>query len=797
MGEGESLESDEGDVAVPQDTENAVSPVGKGLGDLLAAMPGGFDFSALVAIADALPVMIAYCDTDQRYLFVNKPLAEWMEMPREEVIGKRIRDVMGEESYAARAPLLDKALAGETQWYAAAYEHPTRGLLTTQAEYVPHVGKNGGVKGLILVIQDVTEQRLAGQALKESEARFRRIADSAPVPIWVTRADGSRDFVNQACREIFGDGAESWIELIHADDRDAIVEALDEARIDGKPFDLTARVKRRDGEWRWLNAIGQARVNEHGVPVGHLNVAYDVTLAKEAERALRREVADKSGELASSEARFRAVFDSLDMVGLVALDGTIIEINRNALDKMGATQADVAGRDVCDVPFVRDIPESRETLSRLIQEAAGGREVMDEVEVDRPGVGRGYHQLQLKPVRSDDGEISHLIIEASDISELKQAQDQLRQAQKMEALGQLTGGIAHDFNNLLTVVVGGLDMIAKRVEDDRLKRYADNALAAAQRGARLTGQLLTFSRVQKLEVRRVEVDNLIEEIRPLLGNALGPAIELKMEIAQDGLAILADPTQLEVALLNLAINARDAMGSEGSVTLSARVQQITDDPAIEAGDYLELALTDTGSGMDEQTLERAFDPFFTTKEVGKGTGLGLSMVYGMARQSGGTARIASQPGEGTRVALYFRLADSDAGQQSKDERVAGCGTPVAGRSILVIDDDEDVRGFVTTTLEDAGAKLAEAADGESGLRRFRSFRPDLVVLDYAMPGMNGAEVAQAIRNEVPDQPILFISGYSETDAIRAAAPGAPMLAKPFTPDQLEDAVCEMDLPVRD
>jgi CheY-like chemotaxis protein len=359
----------------------------------------------------------------------------------------------------------------------------------------------------------------------------------------------------------------------------------------------------------------------------------------------------------------------------------------------------------------------------------------------------------------------------------------------MEALGQLTGGIAHDFNNLLTVVVGGLDLITKKVEDERLLRYATNALAAAERGARLTGQLLAFSRLQRLEVRPTYVAPLIEEMRPLLRNVLGPGIEKQFDLDPHLTPVLADPTQLEVAVLNLAINARDAMPDGGTLTISSRKLRIDHHPELEPGTYIELAIADTGFGMPQDVLSRAFEPFFTTKEVGKGTGLGLSMVYGMARQCGGAVMIDSRPGSGTTVRLYFRRADRDAevpasGGQTGDEvrRARGAAT------VLVIDDDPDVRHFITAGLEEYGHEVIEAADGHEGIEKFAARNPDLVIIDYIMPGLSGAEVAGHLLATRPDQPILFVSGYNETDAIRQAAPDAHLLAKPFRAETLENAV---------
>jgi CheY-like chemotaxis protein len=354
----------------------------------------------------------------------------------------------------------------------------------------------------------------------------------------------------------------------------------------------------------------------------------------------------------------------------------------------------------------------------------------------------------------------------------------------MEALGQLTGGIAHDFNNLLTVVVGGLDIITKRAEEAKLKRYAENALAAAERGARLTGQLLAFSRVQRLEVRPTYVAPLIENMRPLLRNVLGPGIAKKFKLDQAMMPVMADPTQLEVAVLNLAINARDAMPDGGELTFSSRPVRVEGEPELEDGDYIELTISDTGAGMPPEVLDRAFEPFFTTKEVGKGTGLGLSMVYGMARQSGGAAQIESTPGQGTAVTLLFRRAEDIVGEAALPvEEATTASQAPQPLSILVIDDDPDVRGFIVEALEEQGYSVREAADGREGIAEVERETPDLIVLDFIMPGLSGAEVARQIRAKHPDQPILFVSGYSETDAVKRTAPDRGVELVPIAPDQ--------------
>ncbi|MEO5972944.1 MAG: response regulator, partial [Sphingomicrobium sp.] len=302
-------------------------------------------------------------------------------------------------------------------------------------------------------------------------------------------------------------------------------------------------------------------------------------------------------------------------------------------------------------------------------------------------------------------------------------------------------------------------------------------------------QLLAFSRVQRLEVRPVQVGPLIENMRPLLRNVLGPGIEKRFALDGQMIPVMADPTQLEVAVLNLVINARDAMPDGGVLSIATRLIELAGDPVLADGDYVELAISDTGEGMSADVASRAFEPFFTTKEVGKGTGLGLSMVYGMARQSGGSVALDSEPGKGTSVRLLFRAADQPGAPEAAGEEEPATASRARRRArVLVIDDDPDVRSFICESLAEQGLKVREAADGEAGLAAIAAQRPDLVVLDFIMPGLSGAEVASLILEQWPDQAILFVSGYSETEAIRAIAPHAPLLAKPFRADALAKAV---------
>ncbi|MFL6764193.1 MAG: PAS domain S-box protein, partial [Sphingomicrobium sp.] len=703
--------------------------------------PSMFTGPGMMLLNDLLPVMTGFVDRSETFRFVNKPYAEWMGRPRREVLGKTMREVLGEENYAKRKPLIETALAGERQFFAATYDHPTRGLLAVEVDYVPWIAPGGSeVDGLCIVLNDVTEQRVAERAIRESEERFRRIANSAPALMWVTRLDRVRDFVNDAYVEfVMGpDNLEAgreaartvdWRSRIHPDDVDRIIAGSIAGEASLEPFTLEGRYRRHDGEWRWLRSVSQPRFGVDGELIGFIGVGSDITLAKEAELELRREVEERTRQLAASEAQFRAVFEAaLEVMVLLEPDGTIIAVNNRREIWRHAKPAESIGLKIWDAMTLQAYPQHVPLMKKGIASAAKGKVFSAEVKMEREGMATAYLDVSVQPVRGPGGDILYLLFEARDITELKAAQEQLRQSQKMEALGQLTGGIAHDFNNLLTVVVGGLDIITKRALDPKLKRYAENALAAAERGARLTGQLLAFSRVQRLEVQPTYVAPLIHNMRPLLRNVLGPGIEKRFELDEALIPVMADPTQLEVAVLNLAINARDAMPGGGTLTFSSRPVRIAGDAEVEDGDYIELCIADTGSGMPAEVLERAFEPFFTTKEVGKGTGLGLSMVYGMARQSGGAARIESTPGKGTAVKLLFRKADEAVAEAAvRPEEPAAAVSAPAPMSILVIDDDPDVRGFIVEALEEQGYRVREASDGREGIAEVKRETPDLIV----------------------------------------------------------------------
>jgi signal transduction histidine kinase/ActR/RegA family two-component response regulator len=376
------------------------------------------------------------------------------------------------------------------------------------------------------------------------------------------------------------------------------------------------------------------------------------------------------------------------------------------------------------------------------------------------------------------------------IEERKRAEAALRQAQRLEAVGQLTSGVAHDFNNLLTAVLGNLELIQERTRDEASSKLLRTAVHAVERGAKLTEQLLAFSRKQRLAPRAMDVNLVLKEMFTLLQSTIGTTVRVDMALRSGLWAAMVDPTQIELVILNLAINARDAMAIGGRLTIETANATLgppehEEDPP--AGDYVMVAVADTGAGMSEETLARAFEPFFTTKEPGRGSGLGLSMVYGVARQSGGGVRIESRLGEGTTVKVYLPRAAAQPGDLPIGASMEMA--PAGNEMILLVDDDGDVRDVAANMLRSLGYRVIEAGSGGAALDLLdREASVDLVLLDFAMPGMNGVEVARSAREKRPDLPILFATGFADTMKLSGADVGQPILQKPYRTADLAAAL---------
>ena len=376
-----------------------------------------------------------------------------------------------------------------------------------------------------------------------------------------------------------------------------------------------------------------------------------------------------------------------------------------------------------------------------------------------------------------------------EIAEREKAQAALTQAQKMEAIGRLTGGIAHDFNNLLHVVNMNLELISLYAKEEKVKPVVDRAKSAAKRGAKLTSQLLSFARSQSLLPKLTHVNSLLVGMKDLLEISAGPGVSVELEMCEQRAAVIVDPSQLEMAVLNLAVNSRDAMPEGGVLKISTCTQsRPLDDGQLKGGDYVVVTVSDTGKGIPAQLLSKVFDPFFTTKPMGSGTGLGLSQVYGFARQSGGLAFIKSEPDLGTSVEMYFPAAAQDAEPTSEQVATAAMPQLVRSRKILVVEDDADVRRVIVECLGLIGYAVAEASNGAEGLAAVASYQPDLLVVDYAMPDMTGAEVISKAREIMGELPAILATGYADMAAVERLAGKPAILRKPFDINALGAAV---------
>lgn len=489
-----------------------------------------------------------------------------------------------------------------------------------------------------------------------------------------------------------------------------------------------------------------------------------------------------------SEARYEALFRQSPtglLLSRVREDGTFAfdEVNPALTRVLGVPPEKIVGR----TPLGAFPGELGETIQDAYLRCVSRREP---VEYEAAGDGRDgsfVRRVIVIPILDAQGRVQKLLGTSMDITETRLLEEQVRQMQKIEAVGQLTGGVAHDFNNLLMAVIGNLDLLRKRIAGDpRAQRYLDGAIQGAQRGAALTQRLLAFARKQDLQAKAVDVAGLVEGIRDLLERSLGPRVRIRYDLAPGLSPAMVDPNQLELALLNLAVNARDAMPMGGELTVELAENQVMDGQVegLQSGRYLCLRVSDTGTGMNEDTLKRAVEPFFSTKGIGKGTGLGLSMVYGLAAQSGGALRLSSVLGEGTTAELWLPITEAALETQS----AAAAAIPVAAPStILVVDDDALILMSTVSMLDDLGHTVVEAGSGTAAMEILRTGQPvDLLLTDYAMPGMTGLDLARAAQKLRPDLKILLATGYAELP--EGSVLDIPRLPKPYTQDQLASAV---------
>jgi len=700
------------------------------------------------------------------------------------------------------------------------YRHGVAEQVWMNLDYSPVPGEDGRPAGVIAIVVETTQRVLAERrqahdaaALLASEERLRLATEAAEIGLWDVDPVTDTLYWPPRVKAMFGISPDRPVNMtehfyagLHPEDREWVSTAY-AAAIDPERralYDVEYRtVGIEDGVVRWVAAKGRGVFDEHGRCVRVIGTAIDITRRKADEARLRElnETLERRVAQALAERRlFAEIVDSSDVLVLAAdRDFRWLAINRAAADtfvRLFGVRRPQVGESLLDL--LESFPDDLAAARTLWSRALAGEEFVEIGELGDPARERRCFEIRVRPLRGPDGAISGAYQLVHDVTDrlaeqarLREAEAALQQAQKMEAVGQLTGGIAHDFNNLLQGVAGSLDLIRRRPgEADRVRRWAEAGLNAVERGAKLTGQLLAFSRAQRIEAKPLILADLVAGMREMLERTLGPLVTIRLDLRDGCAPVLSDRTQIEMAVLNLAINARDAMKDGGTLTIATNRRRIAGDAELAPGEYVELSVADTGAGMTAEVAARAFDPFFTTKPQGQGTGLGLSQVYGIARQGGGTARIESRPGGGTTVRVFLRRTEQAPAESSASPE-AEADRPRRRASVLVIDDDPDVRRFLVDSLESLGYRVQAAEDGPSALAALERERPDVMVVDFAMPGMTGAEVARLARERLPDLPIVFASGYSDTAAIeRVLGAGTAVLRKPFRVADLQEAVAD-------
>jgi PAS domain S-box-containing protein len=635
------------------------------------------------------------------------------------------------------------------------------------------------------------EARTRLDLLQESERQFRDLADSIPTLCWSAGPDGSVTWYNQRWYDYTGADPAGmagwgWGAVHDPQVLPVVVERWSEAISTGLPFEMVFPLRGADGRFRPFLTRSQPVRDAAGRVVRWFGTSTDISAQQEAEERLRdlndtleRRVAEAAADLD------RVWRNAGDIFVVIDGEGVFRRVNPAATAILGWREDELLGRGVFDFVHPDDIALTRAALEHARVD------VLPTVENRYRGKDGRYRTISW--VAAPEGELIYaygrdVTAEREREAELAAAQDALRQAQKMEAIGQLTGGVAHDFNNLLTVIRGSVDLLRRPgLSDEKRRTYVDAIGSTADRAAKLTAQLLAFARRQSLNPEPFDAGESLTEVAGIVRTLIGSRIRLDLDFPADPVWIRADRGQFDTAIVNLAINSRDAMDGEG--VLSIRLQPVSGIPALRGhapvdGDFVAIAIADTGTGIAPDDAERIFEPFFTTKEVGAGTGLGLSQVIGFAKQSGGDVRVTSPPGEGATFTLYLPRVRPDRNVAS-DVEASGPAGDGEGLCVLVVEDNEQVGVFATEALRELGYDSVLVPDAARALAELgrASDRFHIVFSDVVMPGMGGVELAGEIRQRHPHVPVVLTSGYSHVLA-QEGTHGFELLRKPYSVEQL-------------
>ncbi len=637
------------------------------------------------------------------------------------------------------------------------------------------------------------QERKTEQSLRESEELFRALSTSSPLGIFMADVHGQRTYVNPRYRQIHGLSlaaclGEGWVAILHPDDRERILNQWQAFVREGGDYSPEGRIVTADGRVLWVRARGAPMIGEDGKLRGFVGTVEDITERKRAEEALRH-----------SEQRYRSLIDTArDAIFTLSVDGSLTSLNPAFEAITGWPASDWIGKPFGPLVHPDDLPLATQMVARVLE---GETPAFYELRIRSKAGHYATGEFTVTP-QMQSGNVVGMLGIARDITERKQLEEQLHQAQKMEAIGRLAGGVAHDFNNILTAINGYSELLSRSVdENDPHHRYIEEISKAGNRAASLTSQLLAFSRKQVLQPLILDLNTIVVDIEKMLHRLIGEDIELKTIRCENLGSVKADPGQIEQVILNLAVNARDAMPGGGmltietaNVTLGRDGEKQTAD--IKPGEYVMLAISDTGTGMTDEIKNHLFEPFFTTKPKGKGTGLGLATCFGIVKQSGGHIKVESEPGKGTVFRIYLHRVGTVV-KMTPPIRTSDPSLPHAkNETVLLVEDESSVRKLASLALRELGYNVLEAAGGNEALQLVGQRRGpgiDLLLTDVVMPHMSGKELADKIRTAHPGTKVLFTSGYTDDMLGQedVANHKAMLLQKPFTRSALAHKVREV------
>ncbi len=698
-----------------------------------------------------------------------------------------------------------QALAQGVAWtFECRIRRPDGRLRWIEARGEPLHDASGRAVRLLGIVADVTERKASEAALADREARLQAVTDSVDHMIWSTGPQGRVDYCNQRWYDYTGmaqtqPARDGWSALLHPDDAPRVAAAWRRALDEGTPYRIEYRLRRHDGRHRWVLARAEPVRDAAGTVTRWYGSCTDIQEIVEAREVLARSHLELERLVEErTRERDRAWKHSRDLQAVFDGDGVVSAVNDAWTSVLGWPRDEVVGRRYLDLLH----PEDPVFAACADGTAPAAQLAVHESRVrHRDG---GYRWISW--VAAPEGGLvyasgRHVTAEKEAAFELEATREQLRQSQKMEAIGQLTGGLAHDFNNLLGVITTSLEMLRRSLARGRAEdaeRFIGASQRAARQAASLTHRLLAFSRRQTFDSKPTDLDRLVAGMEELIRRTVGPAVETVIHADDELWSVLVDRNQMESALLNLCLNARDAMPDGGRLTIRLANETVDERAAaqhdLRPGRYVTLCVIDTGTGMTPAVVARAFDPFFTTKPIGRGTGLGLSMVYGFARQSGGQVRISSEVGAGTTLCVHLPHhggAEEAPAAEAPSEEAAAAG----GETVLLVDDEPDLRLLLVQMLQEMGFRVLAAPDGAEGLRALQSdARIELLITDVGLPGgMNGRQLADAARAHRPGLQVLFITGYADNAVMGGDSlePGMMLLRKPFARDDLAGRIARL------